>query len=299
MKRALAQLLIFACCSVLITESFAQTAQSPPLPTLRVPRTSQGAKVTQMVGLSEVTIYYHRPGVKGRTIWGAKGSGALLPYSEIWRAGANEPTLFTFSNDVMIAGKRLGAGTYRFVTLPGEKEWAVIFNSEVKNWGTIYVEKYDTLRFTVIPESGPHEEWLSFNFTDLSPTSATVVLAWEKMRLPFKIEFNLLPLLQASVGSSGVLSSAARFAADNKMYTKEAMDWVDRSIALNKTFFNLRTKAELLAMEGKTKEAIATAEEGIKMIKATDMSKLPDFQRAQVADTEKLVTEWKAKSGTK
>jgi hypothetical protein len=91
------------------------------------------------------------------------------------------------------------------------------------------------------------------------------------------------------------LNSAARFAVDNKLYLKEAMEWSDRSIALNKNFFNLRTKAELLALEGKTKEAIATAEEGLKIIKATDMSRLPDFQRQQVTDTENLVKEWKAK----
>jgi hypothetical protein len=78
-------------------EAFSQAAQSPPLPMLRAPRVSQGAKVTQVIGLSEVTIFYHRPGVKGREIW-----GKLLPYGEIWRAGANEPTLFTFSDEVMI-----------------------------------------------------------------------------------------------------------------------------------------------------------------------------------------------------
>lgn len=289
-------LFVFAVCLFFVGgEVLAQIPQSPPLPPLRSPRPSPGAKVTQMVGLSEVTIYYHRPGVKGRTIFGPKGSGALLSYSEIWRAGANEPTLFTFSDEVTIGGKRLGAGTYRLVTIPGENEWTVIFNSEVRNWGTVYEEKYDTLRFTVTPQAGPHEEWLSFSFSDLSATSAIVTLAWDKVRIPFKIEFNLLPRLQASVGTWQVLNSAARFAVDNKMYLKEAMEWADRSIALNKNFFNLRTKAELLAADGKTKEAIAAAEEGLKIIKATDISKLPDFQRQQITDTEKMVAEWKAK----
>ena len=289
-------LFVFAACLFFIGgEVLAQIPQSPPLPPLRAPRPSSGAKVAQMVGLSEVTIYYHRPGVKGRTIFGPKGSGALLSYGEIWRTGANEPTLFTFSDEVTIGGKRLGAGTYRIVTIPGEKEWTVIFNSEVKNWGTVYDEKYDTLRFTVTPQAGPHEEWLSFSFSDLSATSAIVTLAWEKVRIPFKIEFNLLPKLQASVGTWGVLNSAARFAVDNKMYLKEAMEWVDRSIALSKNFFNLRTKAELLAVDGKTKDAIAAAEEGWKIIKATDISKLPDFQRQQITDTEKMVAEWKGK----
>ena len=196
MKRILTVLFI-AALAVLIAgqEAIAQTPQSPSLPLLRLPRVSQGAKITQAIGLSEVTIYYHRPGVKGREIW-----GKLLPYGEVWRAGANEPTLFTFSDEVTIQGKKLPAGTYRFVTFPGQKEWTVIFNSEVKNWGTMYEAKYDTLKFTVMPEAGPNEEWLSFSFTDLTPSSAQVVLAWEKVRLGFKIEFHTLGKIQASVG---------------------------------------------------------------------------------------------------
>lgn len=271
----------------------AQTPQSPPLPILRTPRASQGATVTQVVGMSEVTVYYHRPGVRGRTIWGSKGSGALLPYGEIWRAGANEPTLFTFSDDVTIAGKRLRAGTYRFLTIPGEKEWTVIFNSEVRNWGTVYEPGYDTLRFAVVPQKGAHEEWLSFSFTDLSPVSATVVLAWETMRIPIKMEFNLLPKLQSSVGNWSVLHAAARFAVDNGMYLKEAGDWIDRSLALERNFFNLRTKAEILALNGKTKEAIAAGDEAMTLIRARGINTLPDFQQQAVALFEKLLAGWK------
>ena len=274
-------------------EATAQIFEAPPLPNLRVPRVSQGAKVTQVVGLSDATIYYHRPGVKGRTIWGPKGSGALLEYGEIWRAGANEPTLFTFSHDVTIAGKRLRAGTYRFLTIPNEKEWTVIFNSEVKNWGAVYEPEYDTLRFNVTPQAGTHEEWLSFSFTDLTPTSATAVLSWEKKRIPFKIEFNLLPLLQSSAGNSGILHNAARFALDNNMYLKEAGEWVDRSLALDRNFFNLRTKAELLYLDGKKKEAISLGDEAMKLIQARGVASLPGFQQQAVADFEKKLAGWK------
>lgn len=271
----------------------AQAPQSPPLPVLRTPRASQGATVTQVIGMSEVTIFYHRPGVRGRTIWGAKGSGALQPHGEVWRSGANEPTLFTFSDDVTIAGKRLRAGTYRFLTIPGEKEWTVIFNSEVKNWGTVYEASYDTLRTTVIPQKGAHEEYLSFSFTDLTPVSATVVLAWETVRIPIKLEFNLLPRLQSSVGNSGILHAAARFAVDNNMYLKEAGDWIDRSLALDRNFFNLRTKAEILALNGKVPEAIAAGDEAMTIIRARGISTLPDFQQTAVAAFEKLLAGWK------
>ena len=246
-------------------DAFAQAPQAPQLPLLRVPRISQGAKITQVVGLSEVTIYYHRPGVKGRAIW-----GGLLPYDSLWRAGANEPTLFTFSDEVSIEGKKLPAGTYRFVTFPGRDKWTVVFNSEVKNWGTMYEAQYDVHKFTVTPEAGPHEEWMSFGFTDLTPSSARVELAWEKLKISFKIEFNTAGKLQASVGTWQVLNGAARYALTEKVYNTEAMGWVERSIAMDKNPTNLGTKAELLAAAGKTKEAIATAEEGLAIGKAKD-----------------------------
>jgi len=274
MKRAVVLLLVCVLVSSLVV------AQAP----LRVPRVSQGAKVTQIIGLSDVTVAYHRPGVKGREIW-----GNVVKYGEVWRAGANEPTLFTFSDEVTIAGKKLAPGTYRFLVLPEKTgDWTMIFNSEVKNWGTIYEPKYDTLKFAVKPETGPLEEWMSFSFTDLTPTSARVVLAWEKVRLSFVIEVNTLAKLQASVGNWQVLNQAARFALDNKMYSQDAMGWVERSLAIEKNPRNLQTKAELLAQAGKTADAIATAEEAVKLAQAKD-------PKANVDGLQKLIQGWKGK----
>jgi hypothetical protein len=284
MKRLLCLLSAVALVAVLASDTvYSQIPQSPPLPMLRAPRVSQGAKVTQVIGLSEVTIFYHRPGVKGRVIW-----GGLLPYGEFWRAGANEPTLFTFSDDVTIEGKKLAAGTYRFGTIPGPKEWTVIFNSEVKNWGTVYEPQYDTLKFTVTPETGPNEEWLSYSFTDLTPSSARVVLAWEKMRIGFTIEFNTLAKMESSVGTWQVLNAAAGYALSQSVYLNEAMNWVDRSIALDRNPRNLQTKADLLAQAGKLDDAIATAEEAVKLAKQRN-------PKANTSGLEKRIADWKAK----
>jgi hypothetical protein len=288
MKRMLGVILI-AALAVLIAgqDALAQTPQSPQLPLLRVPRVSQGAKITQVVGLSEVTIYYHRPGVKGRTIW-----GGLLPYDSLWRAGANEPTLFTFSDEVTIEGKKLAAGTYRFVTFPGRDKWTIVFNSEVKNWGTMYDPQYDVLKFTVTPETGPHEEWMSFGFTDLTPSSARVVLAWEKIKVGFKIEFNTAGKMQASVGTWQILNGAARYSITEKVFSTEAMGWIERSIMMDKNPTNLGTKAELLAGAGKTKEAIAAAEEAMAIGKAKD----PKFETSRGGQgLMKLIADWKKK----
>jgi hypothetical protein len=262
---------------------FAQAPQAPDLTQRRVPMISQGAKVTQVIGLSQVTVTYHRPGVKGRQIW-----GGLLPYNEVWRVGANEPTLVTFSDPVTINGQKLSAGTYRLLAIPGQSEWTVIFNAETKNWGSIYDAKYDSLKIVVKPESNQHEEWLSFSFTDLTPTSAKMVIAWEKLKVGFTVEFNTLAKMESQVGDWRVLNQAARYAATEKVYAEQAMGWVDRSIALERNATNVRTKAELLAGQGKYKEAITLAEESMKLARAQNPA-------ADVKGTEQLINEWKKK----
>ncbi|MBK7256377.1 MAG: DUF2911 domain-containing protein [Ignavibacteriae bacterium] len=255
-------------------------AQTTP----RVPRPSQGAMVKQLVGLSDVTVTYHRPGVKGRAIW-----GNVVKYGEPWRAGANEPTLVTFSDEVTIGGKKLGAGTYRIVVFPAEKgDWTVVFNSEVKNWGSIYEAKYDTLKMSVKPETVPMTEWMTFSFEDPTATTVTLALAWEKVRLSVPVEFNTLAKIQGSLGTWQLLASAARYAVDNNLYLNEAMGWADRSIALDRNPRNMQVKAELLAKAGKTADAIALGEEAIKMAKAKDAA-------ANTSQLDALVAGWKKK----
>lgn len=255
-------------------------AQTAP----RVPRVSQGAFVKQFVGLSDVSVTYHRPGVKGRQIW-----GNVVKYGEAWRAGANEPTLVTISDDVTIGGKKLAAGAYRLVVFPAEQgDWTVVFNSEVKNWGSIYEAKYDTLKVAVKPEPVPMTEWMTFSFEDPTASTVRLVLTWEKVRLSVPLEFNTLAKIQGSLGNWQLLASAARYAVDNDLYLSDAMGWADRSIALDRNPRNLQVKAELLAKSGKVAEAITLGEEAVKMAKAKDA-------KANTAALEALVTGWKAK----
>src|SRR5437899_746922 len=109
---------------------------------LRTPRPSPKASVMQTVGLTDVTIVYSRPGVKGREIW-----GALVPYDKVWRTGANEATTFAVSDDVMINGQPLPKGTYSLHTIPGKDEWTIIFNKDAGQWGSFsYDEAKDALR---------------------------------------------------------------------------------------------------------------------------------------------------------
>lgn len=148
-------------------------------------RISPKAEVMQVIGFTEVRIIYSRPGVKGREIW-----GGLVPYNQVWRAGANEATKFIFSTDVYIEGKLLKAGAYSFFAIPGKNEWTLIFNKVADQWGAFeYNEAQDALRIKVKPEKSiTHQEWLTYTITKTSDYSAVVRLEWEKLKVPFKIE---------------------------------------------------------------------------------------------------------------
>jgi hypothetical protein len=147
-------------------------------------RVSPKASVMQVVGFTEIQIDYGRPGVKGRKIW-----GELVPYNRVWRAGANEATVISFSNDVTIEGKNLPAGKYSFFTIPNKDEWVLIFNRAAEQWGAFeYNESQDALRVTVKQQENNFVEWLTYSFSKTGDHSAVINLKWEKLKVPFKVE---------------------------------------------------------------------------------------------------------------
>lgn len=150
-------------------------------------RISPKASISQTVGFTDVTISYSRPGVKGRKIW-----GGLVPYDKVWRAGANEATKITFSTDVTIEGKKLAKGSYGFFAIPGKNEWTLIFNKVADQWGAFeYNEAEDALRINVKPEKGNFTEWLRYEITKTSDSTAVVSLLWDKLKVPFKLEVKI------------------------------------------------------------------------------------------------------------
>jgi len=283
MKRAL---LCTALAALLVSSASAE---------LTLPRVSQKASVMQTVGLTDVTVQYCRPGVKGRVIW-----GELVPYDKVWRTGANEATTFSFSTPVKINGQALPAGIYSFHTIPGKTSWTLIFNKKAEQWGSYdYDASMDALRIQVTPVTGSHQEWMAFSFSDVSTDNATVELAWEKIRVPFKIEADTKTQAMASINKalSGEVKdwedpySAASYAFNANLGNADAMKWIDQSISLKETYWNLRLKASLLEKDGKRKEAIALAE------KAVQIGKRDKDNEGEIAKTEKQVAEWKAAAG--
>lgn len=294
------------------------TSVSAQTPAVRTPRPSQKASVMQTIGVTDVTITYSRPGVKGRKIWGdppaelAAGTATLdnqntrpkdmviVPYGHVWRTGANEATQFEVTDEVLINGQKLPAGSYSLHTIPGKDEWTIVFNSTANQWGSFnYDEKKDTLRVKAKPEMlTENQEWLMYSFDPVTDNSARVNIRWEKLRVPFTVEVKdvkalTLTKLRAAVAAAKpddwrtpLQAANYVFNSEDKMDPTEAIGWLEQSIKVKETFGNMYSKARVLATQGKTEEAVATGEKALVLGKEA---------KANTADLEKRLAEWKAK----
>jgi hypothetical protein len=244
------------------------TGAAAQFPGVTAPEVSPKATVSQVVGLTELVVSYHRPATNARVVW-----GALVPYGQVWRAGANENTTLSVSTPVTVNGTALAAGTYGVHMIPAAGDWTVIFSRETGAWGSFsYDEKEDAARVTAKPEAAPHQERLSYSFDD--PTADAVVLAmrWEKLRLPLAIRVDLgrtvLDNFKAQLrglprfGWQG-WNQAANWAAQNGIDLDDALIWADRSIGMNRNFANLRTKALVLTKKGDSAAADALTKEAL------------------------------------
>ncbi|MFZ1517780.1 MAG: DUF2911 domain-containing protein [Ignavibacteriaceae bacterium] len=261
--------------AVLFLSSFISiTAQQ----NLTIPQASQQAMVSQRIGLTDITVSYHRPAVNGREVW-----GALVPFDQVWRVGANENTTICFSTDVMVENKEVAAGTYGLHMIPTKNTWTVIFSRDNAAWGSFfYNEKNDAVRFTVTPVANDFREWLSYSFDDLSAKSSTLTLKWEKLSIPIKIEVDINETVIANMekeltGLPGFFwqgwNQIATYALGNNYNLDMALAWADKSIGINKNLTNMMTKSLILESMGKNDEAIKIKKEAFA---------LPGVDEAQV-----------------
>ena len=228
---------------------------------LKTPEQSPAATVGQTVGMTEISVVYHRPAVGGRPIW-----GQLVPYGEPWRAGANENTTIVFSSDVKVGGKPLKAGTYGLHMIPTAKDWTIAFSNMSAAWGSFtYDQKEDALRVTVTPRATTASvERLLYRFDDPTDTKTTLVLAWEKLEVPITLEVETPKVVMASVrqqlrGQAGFswegYNQAANYWLKNGGPLDEAGKLIDRSIQMNENYQNLTTKAAIVEKQGNAKAA--------------------------------------------
>ncbi|CAN5400937.1 hypothetical protein BH20ACI1_BH20ACI1_02710 [soil metagenome] len=256
---------------------------------MTLPRTSQRQSISQTVGDTMVSIVYNRPNVKDREVW-----GGLVPYNEVWRTGANENTTFEVTNDVKINGQVLPKGKYGLHTLPTKDGWTIIFNKVNNEWGSFnYDAKQDALRVSAKPITGDFKETMTIDFNDVTNNTAQVVIAWEKLRVPFTIDVgdvNKRVLTDFRKQIVGNPVQAASFVLNSKMTAnyEEALGWLNDSIKMNENYSNLNVKARLLAEMNRKDEAIATAEKAIQLGKAATPA-------ANTGGLENMVKEWKSK----
>lgn len=167
--------------AILIIQVSNNTVQAQERTTDRV-FASPNAAVSQTIGLTIVEVTYGRPSVRGRVIF-----GDLVPFGEVWRTGANESTAITFSDDVMVNGEELGAGTYSLYTIPGSNEWTIIFNDKL-SWGTQYDEREDVVRISAVPEETHPMEQMLIYFENITAESGDMYIHWDDVRVPVTIE---------------------------------------------------------------------------------------------------------------
>jgi hypothetical protein len=236
----------------------AGTALAQEAPKLKLPRPSPNATLTQTVGLTDISVAYSSPTVKGRKIL-----GGVVPYDEVWRAGANACTKVTFSGPVTIGGKQVPAGTYALFLLPAKTGWTFILNKNTELWGAVdYKQAEDVLRVPATASTIPARERLAYELLDFTDEAGTLALEWDTFRVGVKFELGTRAKLLAEIRALKTddwqtYNSAARYLLDNRFEPAYAMQLVDRSIKLKEGWLNLWTKAELLRAAGRTQEALA------------------------------------------
>lgn len=247
---------------------------------INMPQASPAAVVSQKMGLTDVSIEYSRPSMRGRKIF-----GELVPYGEVWRAGANAATILTFSTEVKIEGKSIPAGSYALYAIPGKSEWTIILSSNTKLWGAVgYSQEDDVLRVKVKPgKTSQRYETLEINFVDMTDTGASVAIKWENTRVKFRIETEVDAIVMAQIKelvidqqpkNPGLYYQAANYYFTNNKDMNLAYDWITKSVNDDPKYWTMHLKAKIELALGKKTEALESARKSMEMAKE---AKNPDY----------------------
>jgi hypothetical protein len=278
---------LFLVLAFLLLNRFEASAQ------LATPAASQQATLTQRIGLTDITLKYYRPNLKGRKMF-----GETLPFGTAWRTGANNATTLTFKEEVTVAGTKVPAGEYALYTIPTATEWTVVLNKNTKLGGSthLYKAEEDVARFQVKPaKTAGTTETLTIDFADLTTTSANLEIRWENTAVKFpivtEVDSKVMAQIQQQVingtnVSADLYAAAANFYLDNKKDPKLALTWIKKANEKDPKFWNLHAQAKIQAWNKDYKGAIATAEKSIVLAK---QEKNQDYVRLN----EKAIGEWK------
>lgn len=257
------------------------------------PQPSPMGKISQEVGLTDVSIEYSRPSAKGRTIF-----GDLVPFGKMWRLGANASTKIEFSEPVTLNGAEVPAGKYALYAIPNENSWEMVIHKNLDHWGVgAYKQEEDQVRFSATPEkTASFVETFSIGFNNLSLNSGELQLAWENTVIKILVETNTQEKVAAQVDSFEnpkpnyrPYYNAASYYFNSNLDNKKALTWINKAVEIRKdAFWVLHLKAKIQLANGLAKEAIATAEASKEMAEKAGNT---DY----VALNEKLIA--KAKKG--
>jgi len=263
---------------------FAQNIQPAPSPF---------AKTTQVVGVTEVSVEYSRPGIKGRPIF-----GDLVPFGKRWRTGANAVTKLTFSTDVTLEGNKIPAGSYGLYTIPNKNEWKIIINKIADGSPGGYKAEEDIATFNVKPHLSPTvDERFTIEFADMTDSSAVIILKWARTRVPIKLEVdteaNVAKNVEAFEDAGNDDNAGGWYQVANYYFGKkeygDALDAVDKSLEIDANpFWVLRLKSRILAVQGDYEEAIVFAKKSL-------VSATKEGNEENVKLNEEAIKEWQAK----
>jgi hypothetical protein len=236
---------------------------------LDLPIASPKAMVMAQVGTTELSVSYFSPGVKGRVVF-----GELVPYGEMWRTGANSGTQLSSTTDFKLGDLDVEAGTYMVYTIPGEDSWTVVLNEDLNGRPWRYDEKLEVGRIEVEPVESPERERLTFLFSDVTDTSASLELDWAGVRVPIPIEVPTVDAVKSAAeqyagGASRKLADAAVFLAENGE-TEQAQMLADKAMALEENWYNAWQQAVVLKAAGEAKDAYAAAKTAQKLGKKAE-----------------------------
>lgn len=241
----------------------------------RTPQPSPAASIMQTVGVTDFTVVYSRPAVKGRTIF---GDSTLVPYGQIWRTGANSATTLEASTDFMFGGKMVPAGKYSLFTIPSGGQWAVMLNKNASAGTANYKESEEAVRIMTAPASAANfMESFTIGFSDVSDSTAHLNIGWGSVNVPVKLMVMTTDITMAAMNKavadkpedSNTLQSAAGFMLSKGQNLSQALALADKSIGLKETFRNVWLKAQILAKMGKVAEAIPLAQKALAMGKTS------------------------------
>ncbi|WP_194775596.1 DUF2911 domain-containing protein [Pararhodonellum marinum] len=247
---------------------------------IQMPQASPAAKVSQKIGLTDVSVEYSRPSTKGRKIF-----GELVPYGDVWRTGANAATILSFSSDVKVNNNVVPAGSYALYSIPNRNEWTVILSKNTKLWGAVgYSQEDDLLRFTVKPEKHNRKfETMEINFVDMTDTGASVAINWENSGIKFRIETEVDDIVMKQIRelviendpeNPGLYYQAANYYFTNGKDQKQALEWIQKSVEADPKYWTTHLKAKIEANLGMKKEALASAQQSMEMARE---AKNPDY----------------------